>query len=515
MKLKNPFRDLKQVELDAPPTASCGLFRILFVVYLASFVFDYKSVDLGFGAASTGGSPLQYGFLLLAILSGGIGSILGLRHLLTKPGVYLIILWWSYVLFAVVVAVLSGNEVGRILRLLIPSLLVGLGMNLTLICACVGMRPGEAVRWFLLAGVTNVVWKFIYGGFLSGIPLSEVRMGILSPAMRFLFAWSACALLLRHRFTPWVFLVFGLPLATAVLSITRSMAFPIVVSFISAACCLGLAMWWKMYDLKHAFRKISVLAVFGFAALGIVLIAIISLPNVADRWSQRIFDNKGAGGATTEDLSTLMRKAEAKSMWDILSKDPETFVYGKGLGAGYYWDEDYYPELFLVYPKDRHQFPHNIYSAGHSIWTYTLFSRGMIGVVVTLSVFFISMYLSLKSAHMNSKTVMGPRAWDSFLIFLPFVGMWAMLSESITRNPFDERFTGVLFGVLLVFPQFYFNRAWFLKHREKIGQEAPQIILDEDLVPEDLADDLRSFSPPASIQGDRYSGVSTPQPFGN
>ena len=31
-------------------------------------------------------------------------------------------------------------------------------------------------------------------------------------------------------------------------------------------------------------------------------------------------------------------------MWDILSKDPPTFIYGKGLGASYYWDEDYYLE---------------------------------------------------------------------------------------------------------------------------------------------------------------------------
>lgn len=327
-------------------------------------------------------------------------------------------------------------------------------------------------------------------------------MGILSPAMRFLFAWSGCALVLRHKFSPWIFVVFGLPLATAVMSITRSMAFPIVVSFTTAAFCLGLGILWKMYDMKHAVRKFGVLACFGVAALGVVLVAIISLPNVADRWSQRLFDNKGSGGATTEDLSTLMRKAEAKSMWDILSKDPETFVYGKGLGAGYYWDETYYPELFLVYPKDRHQFPLDIYSAGHSIWTYTLFSRGFIGVAITLGAFFIAMGLSLKAAHLNSRTVMGPRAWDSFLIFFPFVAMWATLSESITRNPFDERFTGVLFGVLLVFPQFYFNRAYYLGFREKIGQEAPQIILDEDSLPDDFDDSL----------SDTYPGMNHHQP---
>jgi hypothetical protein len=497
VKVFNPFLDSKQTELDPSPIVSLVFFRLFFVVYLASFVFDYKSVDLEFGATSTGGSPVQYAFLGVALISGGLSSLLGLRHLLTRPGVYMILLWWGYVIFAIAVALISGNEIGRILRLLIPLLLVGFGANLTMICACVGMRPGEAVRWFLLAGLSNVIWKFIYGGFLSGIPLSEVRMGILSPAMEFLFAWSGCALFLRHKFTPWILVIFGIPLISSILSITRSMAFPIVISFLAAGFCLGLGVLWKMYDLKHVFRKLGLLACFGFVCLGMIVFSIICLPDVADRWSQRLFDNKGAGGATTEDLSSLMRKAEAKSMWDILSKNSESFIFGKGLGAAYYWDEDYYPELFLVYPEDRHQFPFDIYSAGHSIWTYTLFSTGFIGVGVILASFFCTMGLSLRSCYLNVTTVMGARAWDSFLIFLPFVGMWSVLSESVTRNPFDERFTGVLFGFIMVFSQFYFNRAWFLQFREKCAQFAPQIILDESPPSRELSNGLDSSNPTA------------------
>lgn len=160
-----------------------------------------------------------------------------------------------------------------------------------------------------------------------------------------------------------------------------------------------------------------------------------------------------------------MRKADAKSMWDILSEQPHSFLYGRGLGAAYYWDEDYFPELFLVYPADRHQFPDEIFSAGHSIWTYTLFSAGFIGIAITLLSFFIPMGLSLHAAWLNSRTVIGPRAWDSFLVFLPFVAMWATLSESVTRNPFDERFTGVLFAFMMALPQFFHNRAFYLRFR--------------------------------------------------
>jgi len=55
------------------------------------------------------------------------------------------------------------------------------------------------------------------------------------------------------------------------------------------------------------------------------------------------------------------------------------------------------------------------------------------------------------------------------------------LSESITRNPFDERFTGVLFGFMMALPQFFYNRACFLNYREAIGQQVPQLVIDEEL----------------------------------
>jgi len=472
-----------QAEIDAPPSPRLWIYRLCFVAFFFSFVFDYKAQDIGFGAAETGGSLFQYAFLALAVAAGGLGTALGIHHLLIRPGVCLVLLWWGYVGFMVAVSLLSGNEPERMLRLLIPPLLVGFAINLTVICAANGMRPGEAVRWFLVAAMINLLWRFGFGVVATGAPLSELRMGILSPAIRFLFAWSACAFLLRHRFTWWSIPILGLPLMIAAISVTRSLALPFVVSFTTAAFCLALAMFWKSYDLRFPFRKLVPLSLMGFTCVFFLAGTMMVMPNLAERWYERVFDNRGEGGATTEDLSTLMRKAEAVSMWEILAEDPHTFLYGKGLGAPYYWDEKYYPELFLVYPDDRHQFPFEIYSAGHSIWTYTLFSSGFLGIALTLSAFFLPMALSLRSAHLTARTVMGPRAWDSFLVFLPFVAMWATLSESITRNPFDERFTGVLLGFLMALPQFFFNRACYLGYRESIGQSAAQSIVgmaDED-----------------------------------
>lgn len=496
MKALDSITANEQAEIDAPARPELRWFRFLFVAFLFSFVFDYKAPDIGFGAAETGGSLFQFAFLGIAVLSGGIISLLGAKHLLVRPGIYLVLLWWSYTIGSILLSFAWGNEAGRVLRLSIPLLLVGLGLNATLIVAAVGMRPGEAVRWFLFAGLVNVCWRFLFGATATGIPLSEIRMEILSPSMRFLFAWVACALLLRHKFTWWSLVVFAIPLAVAAISITRSMALPVVISFITAAFCLAVAVLWKLYDLRFPFRKIMPLVGIGIAMILVIAGVAVAQPNLADRWYERMFDNRGQGGATSEDLSSLMRKAEAKSMWDILAEEPHRFIYGKGLGASYYWDESYYPELFLVYPDDRHQFPDEIYSAGHSIWTYTLFSTGFAGVVVVLLAFFLPMILSLRAAKKISGTVMGPRAWDSFLVFLPFVAMWATLSESITRNPFDERFTGVLFGFMMALPQFFYNRAYFLAYREEVGQKVSQLILDEETASEMEEEELGGESLP-------------------
>lgn len=472
----------QQAEVDAPAQPALRYFRVFFVLFLFSFVFDYRNPELDFGATTTGGSIFQYLFIGIAVFSGGLLSVLGLRHLFNRPGCYLVIGWWAFAIGSLAVSFLWGNEAGRVVRLFVPALLVGLSINVTLVLAAVGMRPGEAVRWLLLAGLINVAWRFIFGWFFSGVPHDEMRMEILSPAIGFLFAWSACAFVLRPRFTAWSLLIFGLPFSVAAISVTRSLAFPIIASFGTAAFCLGCGLLWRMYDLRFPLKKIGGLAAVGALLVVSLAAAVAVQPDLADRWYQRMFDNRGENGATSEDLSSLMRKAEAKSMWDIVSKTPQGLIFGRGLGSSYYWDESYYPEIFLVYPDDRHQFPLDIYTAGHSTWTYTLFSTGIIGILVTLSAFFVSMGMSLHSGFLLSRTVMGLRAWDSFLVFFPFVAMWGTLSESIFRNPFDERFTGIIFGVMIALPQFFYNRNCYLRYREKIGQEAPQLILDDALL---------------------------------
>ncbi len=476
-----------QSGLDAPADPRLGWLRWCLVLFLFSFVFDYKAPDIKFDSAETGGSIFQFAFLGLALAASGLALLIGWRFLLIRPGVYLILFWWGYLAFMVAVAFLQGNEAGRILRLLVTPLLLGLGLTTTHIAACAGMRPTEAVRWFLAAAVLSVLWNLGFGILGYGLSLEEVRMQILSPAIRFLFAWVGCSLLLRRNFSWWTVTILAIPMVPTVLSVTRSLAFPMLASALGATACLVLGLMWRLYPSSHPIRKFGPIAIAGVAGIGAVVILGLALPEVTERWSDRIFHNSG-DGATTEDLSTLMRKAEAKSMLDILSREPMSFLYGKGLGASYYWDESFFPELFQVYPEDRHQFAEDIYTAGHSIWTYTLFSSGIIGILMTLAMFVAVMAYSLRAAWTNSQTVMGRWAWDAHLLFLPFVAMLCTLSESITRNPFDERMTGVIFGFMAALPQFFFNRAHYLRHREQEAALVPQLILNEEDLPTNWED---------------------------
>lgn len=473
-----------QAEVDAPADPSLGFLRACFIAFLFSFAFDYRDHNILFDSEKTGGSAFQFAFLGLALASSGLAFLRGWRFLLVRPGTWMVLLWGGYIAFMITVALLHGNDPGRIFRLIITPLLVLLGLSVTQMAACAGLRAAEAMRWVLIVACINVLWRFTHGLLFSGLAIDEIRMEILSPAMNFLFAWVGVALVLGRRFSLWIVAVLAVPMIPSVFSITRSVFFPITASALGSVACLLLGLAWRIYGPSHPMKKLGAIAGVGaVAVLGVVVMA-LAQPVVIERWVDRMFYNGGAGAATTEDLSALMRKAEAKSMLDILSKEPASFVYGRGPGASYYWDESYFPELFMVYPEDRHQFAEDIYTAGHSIWTYTLFSSGIVGILVVLGTFFATMGLSLRAAWRNSQTVMGRWAMDAHLLFLPCVSMLCLLSESITRNPFDERFTGVLLGFMIALPQFFFNRAYYLEHREQEAALAPQLILTEEDLPQ-------------------------------
>ena len=81
-----------------------------------------------------------------------------------------------------------------------------------------------------------------------------------------------------------------------------------------------------------------------------VVVVGVAAPFVFERWSERLFNPVG-GEQSSADPSALTRFAETKAFITLLNAEPATYLYGRGLGATYYWDESYMPELAPTYDR--------------------------------------------------------------------------------------------------------------------------------------------------------------------
>ncbi|MEM9480028.1 MAG: hypothetical protein AAGA58_10285 [Verrucomicrobiota bacterium] len=428
----------------------------LTVLFCCSFLFDFRGEE-------SGGSAVQYVYLLIAVGSTACIALLGFRTLLAKPGVYLLALWFGYLVWAAVVATLNGVSPNHSLRILLPPLLCGCGILVAHVAACHGVRARTIVTALLVAAVGNILWRFFYGFAVKGATVDTARAEILSPALDWIIAFVACSLVLDRKLKPSTLIVAGIVLVTVMISVTRAVLLPIAMGGIMATVCLGICLAWRALDLSHLGRKAIQAGVAIATLAGFVIILALSQPAVTERWVERLF--YAQGGKTTVDASWLTRKAEAKAMWDILSEEPISFVYGKGVGAGYHWDSSFYPELYLVYPADF-DFSGTFHFAGHSVWTYALFSGGVIGVLFHLGLFAGIMVFSIAGA----RAALQSGNFHPAIAFLPFVAAWCALSQSATSNLFDERLAGLMLGLMAGLPQVYF----YQRHRQaqQIAQPA-------------------------------------------
>ena len=125
------------------------------------------------------------------------------------------------------------------------------------------------------------------------------------------------------------------------------------------------------------------------------------------------------------------------------------------MGADYYWHDSYWPELWVVYPAD-YDFSAAIWFNGHSVWTYTLFSGGIVGLLFHLALFAGAIVFGLASVRSQR----GRPDPDTWLGFIPIFAVIALLSESATSNQLAERLTGVMLGIAIGAPQALFVRSW-------------------------------------------------------
>lgn len=437
--------------IEVPATREARWVEILLWVFMLSFALDYRNAEAREAGAGAGLDQLVF----LAMAMGSTVGILaiGWRHLLVRPGAWLVVGWGSFLAFMAVNATLQGVPPGRSIRILLPLCLCWAGMMNAHIAGCVGLRPSRIVMPIFAAACTNIVWRIVQGFVFKGVSFDEVRTQVQSAANNWLAAWIGCALLLRPRFHPLLPVAMGILFFGIFITVTRSLLFPVMASAAAASLCFLLGTRWGIYRPWDALKRLLPITALGCLAVAGIGIAFVLDPHKIDSWNERLFHH-AADRNVTEDISYLTRRAEADGIFEILNREPIHYLHGKGIGASYYWHLKYMPAIHLVYPPTE-EIGNDVWFAGHSTWTYSLFSGGIIGLLAHLGLIGGVMAASLSAARANASDP-GPDQW---LAFLPFVAACCLLSESLTSNPFDERLAAMIFGMMAGLSQSFLVRA--------------------------------------------------------
>ncbi len=446
----------------SPPTNwQKRCLEILFWIFMLSFAFDYKAEN-----ATPISQLIQFGFLGIAILTTIIMLVIGAPFLPVRPGGWLLAIWGLFLLYMTGNALIQGVPPGRFFRTGLPFLLSFAAMLNAHVAAGAGVRLANLATPVFLTAVTNIIWRLIYGLFFTSSTIETARAEILSPALSWSAAFIGCSILLRSKFH-WTMLVAAGALFTAMLlSITRSLLFPITASAFASSLFYVFGLQWGAFRIQELFKRVLPVFVVGIVVVVFVGGIFLAFPSTLIRWEERLF-SPTSDRNMANDPSLLTRQAEAKAIFDILDEEPLHYINGKGVGASFYWDDDFFPELYQVYEADRlEEESSDLWYAGHSIWTYSLFSGGFIALIAFIGLFLTAMAFSITSAAANA-SLPGPDYW---LLFLPAIVAICILSESATSNPFDERLLGMIFGATFSFSQAGFVRA----HQMRLSQQPSQ-----------------------------------------
>lgn len=419
-------------------------------IYCLSWAFDYRATE-------DGGSLFQYACFGLSLASAAGVALIGWKKLFVLPTGKFVLGWGLYLAASMVVMLVNGVEFGWYARNIIPPLLVLTSLMVVQVAAGMGLGYRCVLIPMMLAGVVNVIWKGIYSLVIAGIPMDMIRVEMLSQCLPFIMGYLLTGLLLGAKLPKLALIAGGIGLLSYMISITRTAFFIIGAAGIGAA--YGL---WRCHVLrvlpKNFWNAKTRHALWAIGGLVVILILVgATMPIIFERWYDRLFKPLGSEYVAI-DPSALTRLAETQAFYDLLNQEPATWIYGRGVGYPYYWDEKFIPELMYTYgdPDVFRNTYMDVRFPGHSIWTYATFSGGIAGLLWYVWLLFGGLRQTMKCLSLL------PYAKDFPLevAVLPLAGLFSYISESLTSNPFIERTGGLVVGILIAFPQFLYVEAY-------------------------------------------------------
>ncbi|CAD6540808.1 hypothetical protein LMG28727_03826 [Paraburkholderia kirstenboschensis] len=397
-------------------------------IFLLPLALDYKATN------ATTGHFAQFIFVVPAVAAGLALLLIAPRfHERSRLRTIVTTSLLLCVFGSVVAQLIQDNDSGNYLRVLLPFMLFLLGY----LVACrpwSEQRIAQFEKALFAANVVSLVFTFVYGLATSG-GLDDARFRIISVTLLGLQGVLLHEFVVAKRYSSFTVAVFIGTVIVELLSVTRSLLVGTVLLFVIAMALSAPSMRQIWRAVARGLMVVVVLA-------GVAGIAILTVPNVAEHWTQRIFVAEAT--ISGKDPTTITRLAEMRDQYDQVTASPETLLFGAGYGHYYRYSPDYLPDLAGQFSKQDF-YAINEWAAGHNFWVYQLFAGGL--------VFGIAMPLATLGAL--ALCFFAYRYWRSVVPdapMLPILGRAIMLfaalpATSIGGNPLGPRFSGLVFGI--------------------------------------------------------------------
>lgn len=436
------------------PAASMSLrqpntFRILLLCgSLLPLGLDVKKFDVNSGdAAQLLMVALSIGFSAAYIVTEQMS-----RNLNPLPSKLKIVtfLWWGFIGFSPFPAILWEVNPEHYLKVVLPFILFGVGLNITAAAERRRLDPAILLDVLLCGCLLSTIWRALYAVEISGLSISTIRWQILGPGVPFLIGYGVGGLYLgRHQRLSVFALVIGL--TPALISITRSYLISIFFVLGGVVFATSRRLSWAS-ALKLGTRKLSLL----FAVvLPMAIVAALALRReLFDVWKTRVFDHHTDFGM---DLTLISRLAEYRGQIEALTRDPASLLFGRGIGGTYVWDAEFLQSLPIRSEVQEHWF------AGHSTWVYPFFASGVVLGSILPLILIITLVSGYRAASNRLLVEKHPRVVTVFATYLAYLG------QSFTSNIFHERYAGLIIGILVGCTIIYVGKIQNFGHRYFYG----------------------------------------------